>query len=589
MNYKIPAIIFLAIVFTAAFILLNAGLQSDTDKNNTHQIKNNNDTDSTLIKDNNKPKNFSAPSEIKDSSINDYNFSSTAGKIYKYTLTELREHNVTNVMIYSKGIEEINGSEYIVSESKIQPPQEYLNFHISKMPESILRKNIITNCPPECEKADDTGYYWNTIEYIDIKTGHVKITAVPWSPHYKIENKTVYEKFELVPDSAIVYKYNFTDYSTYPEELMKIFTDISELHPLYLPGFIDFKTLNITAEKDETFISTKCSKDKIIVDYIPEPVYNCTSEYNVEYIRKTDNKILINNSYTKNEEFYSSEMPGKNEGKQGEQHVSENLSWAEIEGISGNKEYKIEYLIITRPFAKIDENDITTSAEKFTIWIDKDDKILLGAKWEEKMTGGFITHLDYKLIDEQYSYCGDKICDLNNKESSQTCCKDCLCREGEECRGDFCMMKKGDYFIYKDEIFNYSISASDDFYGRKFSSSKILFYSRNETKEECTLDLQIIPNENAGGQYISAEDVKKAIFEQMGDYENQTEEKIKINDLNADEISASFYDMNEKIKRTAGIIKKGDYFYIITYTSTQEHYNSAYRDYKNMVESLKFF
>lgn len=585
-NYKIIAVVLLVIIFAFGFVFLNTGKQTEQkDFANSNTLKTNYSGDTTIYSDNTTqntiPKIFSDHSEIKDSFMNYHNFSGVIGKIYKYVLTD-PQHNIINITVRPKGVEEINGSEYFVLESKAHLPEELLTFHISKTPEYIVRK-IITDCPPECEETDTGGFYWDCVEYIDIKTGYAKITATPWSSHYKIENNIVYERLKLSPEGKIEYEYNFTDYyPTCPEKLRNLFVDVFILNPLYLPGFINYKVpLNVTATENVKFIGTRCDDKKVKVEDITELMYNCTAMYNMTYTGKTDNKLLVSNSYVINESFYSSES-STNTMAYEEYIAFENLSFMGIEDFAGKKAYKIAYLH-TKYIHDF------TDAERFTLWVDKDNKILLGAKWEMNFAEStYTTYSDYKLLEEHYSYCGDKICDPDNDESSSTCCEDCGCKKGEECRGDFCMIKEGKYFTYKDEIFNYSISISGDFYVRKDSNTKILFYSENKTKKYCTLNIQIIPDRDIGGHYGSVEEIKKDMLEQLGDYENLTEGKIKINDLNADELSVSYYNINEKIKQTVGLIKKENYFYILTYTSTPEHYNNAYDDYKKMQESFRF-
>jgi len=140
-----------------------------------------------------------------------------------------------------------------------------------------------------------------------------------------------------------------------------------------------------------------------------------------------------------------------------------------------------------------------------------------------------------------------------------------------------------DSYLYVDNFFNYSIKISADFYGKKSSNNKILFYNKNENKKS-TLNIQIIPDTTIGGAYKSVEDIKTHILEQIENYENFTEEKVNISNNYWTEMTILYHYGNDKIKQNIFIIKRGDYFYMFTCTSPENEFDKTYDECEKMLE-----
>jgi len=554
MNYKILITGLIIIAFIIGIIFLNLKIQQEDSKNNITisfpNISSNVSPNSTysLPKNQDIPKNFSHKPE-ENTSIRYENISPEyknftgflTNKRYKYTSRIYFYHTTSgdytkefNVTTYIKGIKTSDENEYTIIESKVNLPKKDIVFH----PTNNIPNRISFKCPPECEKINFLTWYWDTVEYVDLNNQNVQIIGIPWVTHYKMENKTVYQRLEIAPDKNITYEYNLSNPDISNGSLLReMLYNIFEFHPLYLPGFVNY-TLQ--------FNTTQNLENKVVKD---------NPSTGTGFLHFTLEKLSLDS-----------------------------------EKFEGKDCYKIVYLF------NQDENNPHSNMEKFTIRIDKKDETILYAKFdmckrniENGMFNNF-TYRDYRLVNEYFSYCGDKVCDPANKEDSETCCKDCGCRdEKEECRDEICVLKVKDGYMLINKIFNYSFVLPGEYYGKKADETKILFYSNNETKKYCTLNIQIVPSRDVGGAYNSAEDIKEHLIEQIGNYENLTEKKLKIGaSQNVDAYEITLYEKDNGIKRTDMIAKHNNYFYIITYISTTEYYANAYEDYKKIVQSFVF-
>jgi len=496
--------------------------------------------------------------------------------------------SVLKTVVYVKGVENINGRKYLVINSSTAPSEDSLTVHKTKNQNDIPFYYFFRNCSDHCEKLTCGGLFDETTIYIDLETKYIKIISVPWGIRYKKENGTIYEKSELCNNEPIVKEYNLTSYEKYDNMLRGIFSDAIYYHFLYLPGFIDFNYTNISGTKELKLMSAKCSNEKVKVctenPFFGErcnQVYNCSLEYKVIYKRKTNNKVIMEKEDIEKTHVYSS-MNNYSLGNVGSvsinQGATEKLVWTGTENIGGREADVIEYTISNGKYMN----------EKWKVLIDKKDKILLGVEeWNCFYMPGEKGRCDeiikYKLLKEEYVFCGDGICNSDNQENSETCCEDCGCANGEECRGHLCMKKINDSYLYVDNFFNYSIKISADFYGKKSSNNKILFYNKNENKKS-TLNIQIIPDTTIGGVYKSVEDIKTHILEQIENYENFTEEKVKISNNYWTEMTILYHYGNDKIKQNIFIIKRGDYFYMFTCTSPENEFDKTYDECEKMLE-----
>ncbi|PKP59060.1 MAG: hypothetical protein CVT88_06310 [Candidatus Altiarchaeales archaeon HGW-Altiarchaeales-1] len=555
-----------------------------------------------------------------DKSIKE-NFTYIKAYTYKYIAAkhigqpDERKSYEANVTTQIRETKEIDSKKSIVVESKTHPSSDLITFHRSESPPPAIGMYVSLYTCSQCEIKSCGGYFWDSVEYVNDM--YIKIIWVPWGIKYKKENGSIYEKLELCPENAItviyssnstdyVYSYwvgkdkiypslnNLTDYTKSNYPLNDLFHSVLKIHPLFLPGFINCTRVNFSSTIDKKFIDATCSDNKV---KLTEDTmgYEWKTRYNVTYIKTIDNKNAIVSSYIDTQFSYT---PDKNDTHlfliRHDYSASENLLWKGIEKVGGRECYKVEYSI-----ADLD-NVIGVETDIFTMWIDKNSSEIIEGKHEKifvcneckdkskKVTPFYM----YDLIEEyeNYSYCGDKVCDSANKETPETCCKDCGCKDKkEECRDEICMLKVNDGYMFIDKTFNYSVVLSSEYYAKKADETKILFYSNNETKKYCTLNIQIVPSRDVGGAYNSIEDIKEHLIEQIGNYENLTEKKLKIRtSQNIDAYETTLYEKDNDIKRTVMIAKHNNYFYVITYISTPKDYTAAYEDYRKMVQSFVF-
>ncbi len=540
MNYKI-LITGLIIAFIVGVIFLNLGIHQEDSKNNMTPSFLNISSNVSPNSTSSLPKNLSYKSEenisirYENTSPKYKNFTDfITNKRYKYTsriyLSRTTSGDNTiefNVTSYIKEIKTSDEKEYIVIESKVDLPKKDIVFH----PASSIPRWLVFKCPPECEKIEEVPtWHWNTIQYVDIKNKNVQIIGIPWGTRYKMENKTIYSRLEIAQDTNETYEYNLSNSGISNGSLLReMLYNIFVFHPLYLPGFVNYTIQFNTTQNLENKVKDSSSSNNYV-------------------------------------------------GGTGRTHFKLEKLFLDSERFEGRDCYKIVYLF----------SGDGKYTEEFTIRIDKKDEIILYAKYGSLNQ----THSEYKLVDEYFSYCGDGICDPVNNENPETCCKDCGCRgEKEECRDGICMLKVKDDYMFMDKTFNYSVVLPGEYYGKKAADeTKILFYSNNETKKYCTLNIQIVPSRDVGGAYNSTEDIKEHLVEQIGNYENLTEKKLKTGvSQKVDAYEITLYEKDTNIKRTVMIAKNNKYFYIITYISTSEYYANAYEDYRKMIQSFVFF
>lgn len=323
--------------------------------------------------------------------------------------------------------EKIGENMSIVAESDINLPEEELKYRMSDIsPSSYLAESLFPHCPPECEKEEIGWGLGNSIEYIDASTGSIRIISIPWGTKFKMDNtsvhKKIYERSELLNNNKLEKVYNFTSYMGYNgDELREIFDGIFySVGPPYVPGFIDFVPDNISAVRFEELASRDCGEYN---GGNSRQIYNCTDTYNITYIKKdkNDNVIMIKQS-DRSEQLYSSTnttfSPQNVMSINGKVPlVIENLSFVGIEDFGKRKAYRIEYTVTS--YGIVTLSNLTEAnktykdgtykdevhADRWTIWIDRDDKILLGAKREVKLRECcgreiFLPVQECKLIEE---------------------------------------------------------------------------------------------------------------------------------------------------------------------------------------------
>jgi len=425
MDIKIIAGILL-LTFAIGFVFLNTvHLEHPENKQN---LSSNNTKNTTVV--NNLNSNIIKIEEnksINKTDISQENFSENIFSNYSYTLpnasckkyifvyssyaskdsTFYLEKNFT-ITTYLKGMEENEGRKYILVESKPSLTEdsefrESSSNHACKMFEKSPQKSEIVDMYGALEEAI-------TKEYVDIESGEIKIISIPLGTIYKIENNTIYEKKEFFPESKRIYEYNFTDYTKINSttalgipDMTIFFLDLLNIHPLYAPGFINFEIHNLTENININDIKIECSKEKTVPaeDFWGRTVYlyNCTKTFTVNHIRKADEKPIINETYVGSENFASSVREHINVNEYGAllQNMTKRLEWKGIEKINGREGYKIEYFIKSSIF----------DSNRITLWIDKNDKILLGIKWDNSIIkpyanydAGWMPVRSYMFVDE---------------------------------------------------------------------------------------------------------------------------------------------------------------------------------------------
>ncbi|OQX21601.1 MAG: hypothetical protein BWK75_02805 [Candidatus Altiarchaeales archaeon A3] len=376
--------------------------------------------------------------------VNNISKNETYETIYKYILKEddYGKISESNITIYAKE-EWINGTKYVVAESKLDIPAElfefrksenlHLDFLLSKnYSKEYIKKDIaqhfkfkvdiFTNCPPQCEGIDESwSSLYNTIAYINPQIGNIKMIKIPYVKVFRNENFTLYEKLRHMPEnkseeefqSNIIYSDESVDIAY---EIYDINLQIGLYHLLYLIGFVKFEPENITITERTDLLDVKYSdfpfegKESqtqqcggIIIGDKPHTTYYVVRKYNVSCTKNTTKGIIADKQYHK-EEFcsYETNLP-KDEFEERMQEsilkyniITININFLGTDIFKGKEAYKIENKLKGKSPDALFERDTI-------IWIDKKDKIILRMNSTGELSGGSISAkytTIYELINE---------------------------------------------------------------------------------------------------------------------------------------------------------------------------------------------
>jgi len=182
-------------------------------------------------------------------------------------------------------------------------------------------------------------------------------------------------------------------------------------------------------------------------------------------------------------------------------------------------------------------------------------------------------------------YCGDGICNRENKENEETCCEDCGCKGNFSCKYGFCVIfnYSQNYLFYPDYNLNFSLEIPKEWIISKHKNGIAFSGSKNTDVSFNVISINVLPaypNKTIHDASIEMSIVRKikSIY-----YEN-----ITLGNIDAEKtISLHPYGDNE-LKKINIIAKKGDYFYSLSYTSLTEYLNLIIDEFNHTANTFKF-